>query len=161
MNPGDFVPMDPDNSPFIDAEALRELVEKVVDTLRPLGLTVQPDGVGFMMHPEHGVNMMIQALVRNSAQEKITEDKASREEFNKMMADNNEAMVEDKADKVMRAIDGDLEAYLFGDSTDEAEDESECAHENMHPSGFCMDCGFGMKEGTDEDEGDGTQPTTE
>ena len=102
MNPGDFVPMDPDNSPFIDAEALRELVEKVVDTLRPLGLTVQPDGVGFMMHPEHGVNMMIQALVRNSAQEKITEDKASREEFNKMMADNNEAMVEDKADKVMR-----------------------------------------------------------
>ncbi len=150
MNPGDYVPIDPDNNPFMDTEALRILVEKVVDALRPLGLTVQPDGVGFMVHPEHGMNMMIQALVRNSAQEKITEDRESKVEFNKMMADNNEAMVEEKADEVMKAIDGDLEAFLFGDAPDEDEDDGDCAHENMHPSGFCMDCGKGMKD-TDND----------
>ncbi len=163
---GDFVPINPDDNPFIDNEALRELVEKVVDALRPIGLTVQPDGIGFMMHPEHGMNMMIQALVRPSAQEKITEDKKSREDFNKLMADQNEAMVEDKAAEVRAAIGGDLEELLFGDSDTEVEDDGACKHENMHPSGFCMDCGYGMKntdndgiEESDEDEGDGTQPT--
>lgn len=156
MDPSDFVPLNPDDNPFIDNEALRELMEKVVDTLRPLGLTVQPEGIAFMMHPEHGMNMMIQALVRPSAQEKITEDKASRVDFNKMMADQNEAMVEKKADEVMKAIDGDLEGFLFGDA--EIEDESDCKHENLHPSGFCLDCGYGMKEGTDEANGDEPAP---
>ena len=149
MNPGDFVPIDPDNNPFMDTEALRELVAKVEDVLRPIGLTVQPDGIAFMMHPEHGMNMMIQALVRPSAQEKITEDKESRDEFNKMMADQNEAMVTDKADEVLKAIGGDLENFLFGEGPSET-DDSECAHENMHPSGFCMNCGYGMKD-TDND----------
>ncbi len=155
MDPGDFVPMDPNDNPFVDNEALQELTEKVVDALRPLGLTVQPQGIAFMMHPEHGMNMMIQALVRPSAQEKITEDKASREDFNKMMADQNKAMVEDKAKEVMAQVEGDLEGFLFGDG--EIEDTGDCAHENMHPSGFCMNCGYGMKdEDSDEDEGDGT-----
>ncbi len=154
MNQDDFVPMNPDDNPFIDNEALRELMEKVVDVLRPIGLTVQPEGIAFMMHPEHGMNMMIQALVRPSAQEKITEDKASREEFNIMMADSNEALVKTKADEVMAAIEGDLEGILFGD----AEVESECSHERRHPSGHCLDCGYGMKE-VDDDETGGTQPT--
>ncbi len=159
MDPGDFVPMDPNDNPFVDNEALQELTEKVVDALRPLGLTVQPQGVAFMMHPEHGMNMMIQALVRPSAQEKITEDKASREEFNVMMADQNKAMVEDKAAEVKAQVEGDLEDFLFGDA--ELADGSECAHEKMHPSGFCMECGYGMKDtdndGIEEsDESDGT-----
>lgn len=150
MNSGDFVPIDPDNNPFMDTEALKELIAKVEDVLRPIGLTVQPDGIAFMMHPEHGMNMMIQALVRPSAQEKINEDKESRDEFNKMMANQNEAMVEDKAAEVRAAIGGDLEALLFGDSPTEEDDDDDCAHENMHPSGFCMDCGKGMKD-TDND----------
>jgi hypothetical protein len=154
MNQDDFVPMNPDDNPFIDNEALRELMEKVVDVLRPIGLTVQPEGIAFMMHPEHGMNMMIQVLVRPSAQEKITEDKASREEFNIMMADSNEALVKTKADEVMAAIEGDLEGILFGD----AEVESECSHKRRHPSGHCLDCGYGMEE-VDDDETGGTQPT--
>lgn len=163
MNPGDFVPINPDDNPFMDTEALRELVDKVTDALRPVGLTVQPDGIAFMMHPEHGMNMMIQALVRPSAQEKITEDKDSREKFNKMMADQNEAMVQEKADEVRAALDGNLEELLFGDGPTE-DDDGDCAHKIMHPSGFCMDCGWGMKDtdndGIEEsDEGDGTTTT--
>lgn len=159
MDPGDFVPMDPNDNPFVDNEALQELTEKVVDALRPLGLTVQPQGISFMMHPEHGMNMMIAALVRPSAAEKITEDKAGREEFNKLMADQNIAMVKDKAAEVKAQIEGDLEEFLFGDA--ELADASECSHERMHPSGFCLDCGYGMKttdnDGIEEsDESDGT-----
>jgi len=155
MDEGDFVPVDPDENPFIDNEALRELVEKVVDVLRPVGLTVQPEGINFLMHPEFGMQMVIQALVRPSAKEKMNEDKAAREEFNLLMANQNEALVESKAEEVQAAIKGDLEGILFGD----AEVESECSHERRHPSGFCLDCGWGMEEMSDEHETDGTQET--
>jgi hypothetical protein len=153
----DIVPQDPDANPFIDNELIRELSEKVVDTLRPLGLTVQPESLQFMVHPEFGMVMMLQALVRPSAGEKITENKEAKEEFNLLMAGQNKARIQDQADEMKAAVEGDLEGILFGDEV--VEDENECKHENMHPSGFCLDCNYGMKDMDDKNETDGTQET--
>ena len=123
MDDGQMVPQDPDANPFIDNEAIKELSEKVVDTLRSLGLTVDPDGMVFQVHPEMGMMVMIPALVRPSAKEKMDGDKKTREEFNQMMATQAEAKLDESV-----------------------EDDDSCKHENMHPSGFCMDCNFGMEE---------------
>jgi hypothetical protein len=141
---GDMVPRDPDDNPFVDNEAIRDLSEKIVDVLRPIGLTINPDELVFAVHPEFGMTCMIPALVRNSAKEKMDDDKASREEFNKMMANTNEAMIEDKADEIMKMVDADnFEDLFLGD----AEIESECSHERKHPStGHCLDCGKGLTE---------------
>ncbi len=147
---GDMVPQDPDANPFIDNEALGELRDKVIDTLRPLGLTVDPDSMVFQMHPEQGMVVMIPALVRPSAKEKMDSDKASREEFNKMMADQAEAKIESTVGEIEKLLDKTegmtLEALFFG-GDDAEEEEDACKHENMHPSGFCLDCNEGLKEG--------------
>lgn len=141
-----MVPQDPDANPFIDNEAIKELNDKVVDTLRPLGLTVDPEGIIYQVHPEHGMVAMIPALIRPSAKEKMDEDKSAREEFNKMMADQAEAKLEDSKEEVARAVNSDdLADLLFGDGELPA-DDNDCTHENMHPSGFCMDCSYGMEE---------------
>lgn len=137
------VPKNPDDNEFIDNEALRELTEKVVDTLRPLGLTVNPMDVQFAVNPEAGMMVMIPALVRPSASEKIKDDKAAREAFNKMMAEQNEAAIEEKAEKIRKGLQGNVEELLFGDGNV----EDECLHERLHPSGFCLDCGDGMEDG--------------
>ena len=137
------VPKNPDDNEFIDNEGLRELTEKVVDTLRPLGLTVNPIDVQFAVNPEAGMMVMIPALVRPSASEKIKDDKAAREAFNKMMAEQNELAIEEKAKKIRKGLSGDLESMLFG----EGEEVDECPHDRLHPSGFCLDCGDGMEDG--------------
>ena len=138
-----MVPQDPDGNPFIDNEAIKELTEKVVDTLRPLGLTVDPEGIVSQVHPEHGMVAMIPALVRNSAKEKMEGDKKAREEFNQMMANQAEAKIDESVDEIAKAVTSDnLEDLLFGGALP----DDACKHENMHPSGFCMDCNFGMEE---------------
>ena len=138
----DIVPSDPDGNPFVDNEAIKELTEKIVDVLRPIGLTIMPDDMVFAVHPQHGMTVMIPALVRNSAKEKMDDDKASREAFNSMMANQNEMMVDSKKDEIAAMLDADNFGDLFfGD----AELESECTHEKRHPStGHCLDCGEGL-----------------
>lgn len=140
-----MVPKDPDSNDFIDNESLGALRDKVIDTLRPLGLTIEAENVMFSVHPEHGMMMMIPALVRPSAKERLVEDRKSREEFNRMMANEAEAKIEDVKRNIADAIaSGNLEGILFGGGTlDSAKDQ--CLHENLHPSGFCMDCGWGME----------------
>lgn len=136
----DIVPSDPDANAFIDNVALRELTEKIVDHNRSLGLTVDPNGVQFSIHPQHGMLVMIPALVRPSAKTKMDEDRASRETFNQMMAENAEAKVQDTLSEIAKIIGSDdMDALLFGDEPGE-----ECTHENMHPSGFCLDCKHGL-----------------
>lgn len=144
---GELVPRNPDDNPFVDNEKVRELTEKVIDILRPIGLTVLPDGVGFALHPEHGqMIMQITALVRPSAGQDELEDREAREQFNQMMADQNKAHVEKQADAIRAALGAeDFEAIFMGDE----ELESECSHERRHPDGFCLDCGEGM---IDDDE---------
>jgi len=137
-----LVPKNPDDNEFVDNASLRELRDKVIDTLRPLGLTVDPEGIQFALHPEFGMSMLIPALVRPSAKKKMDDDKASREAFNQMMANENEAMIEGKVDAIAKMIEADnFEDLFFGD----AELESECSHERRHPStGHCLDCGEGL-----------------
>ena len=145
MDDGQMVPQDPDANPFIDNEAIKELSEKVVDTLRSLGLTVDPDGMVFQVHPEMGMMVMIPALVRPSAKEKMDGDKKTREEFNQMMATQAEAKLDESVEEISKAVTSEnLADLLFGDGL--PEDDDSCKHENMHPSGFCMDCNFGMEE---------------
>jgi hypothetical protein len=139
----DIVPRDPDDNPFVDNEAIKELTEKIVDVLRPIGLTINPEDMVFGVHPTHGMTVMIPALVRNSAKEKMNDDKASREAFNSMMANQNDAMIESEKDKIAAMLESDnFGDLLFGD----AELESNCAHERRHPStGHCLDCGEGLE----------------
>ena len=144
------VPKDPGSNYFIDDEALAELRDKVVDVLRPLGLTVDEMQVQFAVQPEVGMMMFIPALVRPSAKQKMVEDKEAREQFNIMMAKQNEALVEKKGSDIA-ALANDPEKLLealFGEGGVE-EAASECSHERRHPSGFCLDCGFGMQDDDD------------
>jgi hypothetical protein len=137
-----LVPKNPDDNEFVDNASIRELRDKVIDVLRPIGLTVDPEGIQFGVHPEYGMSILIPALVRPSAKKKIEDDKASREAFNQMMANENEAMIEGKKDMIAKMIEADnFEDLFFGD----AELESECSHERRHPStGHCLDCGEGL-----------------
>jgi hypothetical protein len=139
-----MVPRDPDDNPFVDNEAIKELTEKIVDVLRPIGLTINPEDMVFGVHPTHGMTVMIPALVRNSAKEKMDDSKASREAFNNMMANKNESMIDSKKDEIASMLESDnFEDLFFGD----AEIETECKHENLHKvSGFCMDCGHGLED---------------
>ena len=139
----DIVPTDPDDNSFINNEALAELSEKIVDHCRSIGLTIQPNDIQFTVHPKMGMMAMIPALVRNSAKEKMDDDKASREAFNIMMANNAEEKVKDTVDEIAKMVESDDFAELFMGDT---EVETECKHENLHPSGFCLDCGHGMEE---------------
>ena len=129
-----------DESGFFDHEGLAQLVEKLADAVRPLGLTIQAEMVVMSATPQ-GQLLMVPMEVRPSAKQRLDEDKASRDEFNKMMAENHEAMIREQADKI-RGVAGDetkLEDLLFGEA------ETECAHERKHPDGFCLDCGEGME----------------
>ncbi len=137
---GDMVPAEPDDNEFIDNEALKQLQEKVIDVLRPIGLTIDMKDIQYQVHPEHGMVMIIPALVRPSAKQKMTDERETRDEFNKMMAESNEAMVDDLAEEMRTAVEADnLEDILFGDAVI----EDKCPHpvESRHPSGHCMDCG--------------------
>ena len=140
------VPKDPGSNDFIDDEALAELRDKVINVLRPLGLTVDETAVQFAVQPEVGMMMFIPALVRPSAKQKMVEDKEAREQFNIMMAKQNEAFVEKKGSDIAALADDPekLMEALFGDGVEEA--TNECSHERRHPSGFCLDCGFGMQD---------------
>lgn len=139
------VPKDPSSNEFIDDEALAELRDKVVDSLRPLGLTVDETQVQFAVQPEVGMMMFIPAIVRPSAKQKMVEDKEAREQFNIMMAKQNEAAVEKKADEIKALVEDPdkLMESLFGDDDVQVND---CEHKNRHPSGFCLDCGHGLEE---------------
>ena len=144
------VPKDPGSNDFIDDEALAELRDKVVDVLRPLGLTVDEMQVQFAVQPEVGMMMFIPALVRPSAKQKMVEDKEAREQFNIMMAKQNEALVEKKGTDIA-ALANDPEKLMQALFGDEDVQTNDCKHERMHPSGFCLDCQWGMKDEDDND----------
>lgn len=129
---------------LIDHEAIAEIMEKAKDALRPLGLTLQLEGVVIQVQ-QGGLYAVMPVLVRPSAKKKLVEDKQSIEQFNAMMAANNEAKVRSDAERIAK-IASDPEAlrdFLFND----VEPENECQHLRTHPlDGFCLDCGFGMKD---------------
>jgi hypothetical protein len=129
---------------LIDQAAIGEIMEKAKDALRPLGLTLMLEGVVIQVQQGQTV-AMLPAIVRPSAKQKLVEDKQSIEQFNAMMAANNEAKIRSDAERIAK-LASDPEAlrdFLFED----VEPESECPHLRMHPlDGFCLDCGHGMDE---------------
>jgi len=141
----DIVPSDPDANAFIDNEALKELSEKLVEHNRSIGLTIEATDIQFTVHPTHGMMALIPALVRPSAKDKMDSDAEARKAFNVMMATNAEEKVKETQDEIAKLMEGDLADTLFGDGT-EVVVEDRCKHENMHPSGFCMDCKYGLEE---------------
>jgi hypothetical protein len=138
MNEDDFLP---DEEGFVDQAGIQQLIEKVVDVLRPLGLTVMLEGVAVQAAQGQSV-LLLPCTIRPSAKKKLDEDKASREQFNKMLAQQHDEMIKERADAIRKAASdpSKLDDLLFGEL------ESECAHERKHPDGFCLDCGEGMDE---------------
>jgi hypothetical protein len=137
-----MMPQDPDDS-FVDQEAIKEVIENVTDALRAIGLTVIKDSVGMLVDPQTGNSLLnFSAQLRPSAARKAGEDKEAKEEFNIMMAKQHDAMIEDKAEKIRRALAGGLDESIF---EDEAGEDKTCLHERKHPDGFCLDCGHGME----------------
>lgn len=131
----------PDEEGFVDQAAIQQLVEKVVEVLRPLGLTVMLEGVAVQAAQGQSV-LLLPCTIRPSAKKKLDEDKASREAFNKMLAQQHDEMIKERADAIRKAASdpSKLDDLLFGEL------ESDCSHERRHPSGFCLDCGEGMEE---------------
>ena len=144
MNEFEDIPDEmPEEDGIVDHEAIKEIVDKARDALRELGLTLIDEGVQIAIQPGKGMVAMLPCVIRDSAKQKVQEDKEAREDFNKMMASQHEAMIEDKAQGIKDAIadPNKLMDVLFGDG-----DDSECSHERRHPSGHCLDCGEGLKD---------------
>ena len=119
---------------FHDEEALQALTEQVIEALRPIGVTVDPRAVQFGI-VEGSMVVQLQGLVRPEAKERADQDQDTKAEFNKMMADNNREMQDEKKSEITElAADPDkLEAWLF------TEDSGDCSHERVH-EGLCLDC---------------------
>lgn len=131
---------DDEGEGFVDP-ALVEITEKAIDSLRAIGLTVTEPSA--MIDPTSGdVYLMLPCLVRKSAKKKISEDKQAREEFNRMMAAQNEQKILSEADKI-RAMLKDPEKFFS--AMDGEEVDFACAHTNVHPDGFCLDCNQGLE----------------
>lgn len=129
-----------DGDGFIDP-ALAEITEKAIDNLRAIGLTVTDPSA--IIDPTSGdVYLMLPCLVRNSAKQKIVEDKQSREEFNRMMAAEHDAKIEAERNKI-RELLNNPEAFV--DALTGEEVTFACEHKNMHPDGFCLDCDYGLE----------------
>ena len=128
----------PEQGGLYDADALNEILDRAQDALRPVGMTFEKEQVNVMLTPA-GMVAVLPVLIRESAKAKLTEDRESREEFNKMMARDHESKIEKEKEKIRKAL---LSGDLLGE-----EDNEGCSHENRHPvEGFCLDCGFGLED---------------
>lgn len=140
------MPQDPEDN-FVDQEAIAEVIERVVDALRPIGLTVIEDSIGMLVDPKTGNSLLnFSAQLRPAAARKAGEDKEAKEEFNIMMAKNHDAMIKDRADQIRRRMAEGLDESIFEDDGG----DKTCLHERKHPDGFCLDCGHGMDSGHGE-----------
>ncbi len=118
---------------FHDQEALDALNEQIVEALRPIGITVEPQMIQFAIQ---GGQMMVQmvGLVRPQAKERADQDQETKTEFNQMMAEQNRLMQAEKRKEIEELADDPaaLEKYLF-------ESETNCSHEEVH-EGLCLKC---------------------
>jgi len=126
---------------FVDKDAINAVLTRAVDALRPLGLTIQPEMVQVTLIGDDML-VVLPCLLRPDAKKKLDTDKDARAEFNKMMAERNEALIKEKKSEIISSLDN-LEDVLFGGA-------QSCKHLHVHPDGFCIDCGEPVE--TDEDE---------
>ncbi len=118
---------------FHDEEAIEALTEQIIDALRPIGITVEPQMVQFGIQ-QNQMMVQLMGLVRPQAKERAEQDLQGKEEFNTMMAEQNRLMLEEERRKMEElAADPDaMRKFLFEDQTD-------CSHERTH-EGPCLDC---------------------
>ncbi len=119
---------------FHDKEALQALSELIIDALRPLGLTVDPHMIQFAIQGDQMMCQMV-GIVRPQAKERAEEDKETKTEFNKMMAEQNRFMQAEKRDEITKLAEDPeaLEKWLFETNG------NDCSHERIH-EGLCLDC---------------------
>ena len=137
-----------DQNPLFDQEALKEIIDRATDALRPIGLTVLPQSINAMLDPDSGAMMLsFAAQVRPKAATEVREDMEARKEFNRIQAERHSQMIEAKAEeirKILRENDDptDVSGLIEDPETCEVTGE---AHK-LHPStGHCLDCGFGLE----------------
>ncbi len=118
---------------FHDQEALEALGEQIIEALRPIGITVEPQMMQFGIQQSQMMVQMV-GLVRPQAKERADQDQETKTEFNQMMAEQNRMMQEEKRDEIAGLTEDPdaLTKWLFDDST-------ECSHERIH-EGLCLDC---------------------
>lgn len=138
MNHDDY---DDDSKPegLFDLEAINRIMEKASDALRPLGLTMRGMGT-IQMDPESGNAVILVPIeIRSSAKKRLDEDRASGEEFQRMMAEQNKARIDEEVAKIQAAASDDekLMAMIFAK-------DSTCEHRPHPTEGFCLDCGEGL-----------------
>ena len=130
---------EPMDDGFVDMASLQEVIRQAEDRLRSIGLTLNIEGVAAMLAPDGSMVLNLPCTVRPSAKKKLVEDREAREQFNRMMAEQNRAMIEEKKQKLAELLKRGVESIF--------EEDDECSHERRHPDGFCLDCGEGMKYG--------------
>lgn len=129
---------------LIDFKAISDILLRAKDALRPLGITLElnpPPPVAV-----NGGMMVVMAplILRPSAKKKLDEDRATKEELNRMLAAEADKKIESTLEE-MRSITADpakLRAYMAGEIDELV--ESTCKHLRRHPSGFCLDCNEGL-----------------
>lgn len=126
---------DDEDAGLVDQKALQDILEKAADALRGLGLTLRLQDVTVTIQ-QGNTYALVPVLIRPSAKKKLVEDRDAREEFNKMMAADNEAKITGEARKIANIANDPaaLEAFLYGDDSEQA-----CLHENVR-EGLCLDC---------------------
>jgi hypothetical protein len=130
-------------SELFDKAMFEMILAKAEEVLRPIGLTLIQEG-SQAMYQQGQAMMMLPCLVRSEGVERVQKDQIGREEFNKMMAANHQAALQEEAERIRKlAESGNIESVLFGD-------ESLCEHLRIHPEGFCIDCGEVPKKAGDD-----------
>lgn len=140
--------MQDDDQSLVDQKALREIIERATEALRPIGLTLLPGGVQAMVDPQTGTMMLSFATqIRPKAATQVVEDLESRKEFNRLQAERHDEMIAAKAQKIRDAImnsPNDADALSEIDTDTTSCPISGTTH-RLHPStGHCLDCGFGL-----------------
>lgn len=111
---------------LVDREAISAILEKMIEPLNSLGLEFDPRMTQLAI-TEDGVIALCHILIRDSAKNKLDDDAQARADFNKMMAEQNQAKLDEEKEAIRRELLG-LE-------------EDECSHTIIHPDGFCISCG--------------------
>jgi hypothetical protein len=150
------MPYDPDqpdeeDAGLIDQQAIADIILKVQDAIRGIGISFRPEDVQLTVN-QGQTYLLFPTVVRPSAKKKLTEDRETKEALNKMLADQHEADIAAQADKI-RKMASDPEALVkafFGDDSDESTETVNACPKGgehvMHPhDNFCMKCLEGME----------------
>lgn len=120
-------------SDLFDQDKLDALSEAIIDALRPVGITVVPEALQ-VAHNQGQEMVMIMGIIRDGAASQKQESLEMKADLNKMLAEQHRQQVAEQIENIKKlASEEALEEALFG--------ENACEHPNIHPEGFCIDCG--------------------